>query len=989
MVYLLLELFNYSQMRRIRGELLDPIENELLAALSDLRAQVLYRYDGLLLATFSRERYENPGTTLQAAVASKEILQRSEADIEGFNVLIDEHGEAPAEEIALALRGRLLTVGRDGEIWIGPGVAQKFEHLASTEQESGGVRFIGWKTERLDTRGELEVFCTRPEQEVSLAALIKDMINAEHRPRLLTVHANPLNMAHITVDHAIEQAAGGGAVVVRVTCRSSDSDPYLPFLRAIGNEFLEEADRFLDRNELDRWNTVRTLYPRIVKDPTGTLVCDRYAQDASRLFRLYLKALIRKTARHGLSFFLVCNDLSKFPAQSHPFLASLVEDELGEPGSLAVVISSDSRIPGPISAFVRTEYTIPSLSLPEVRERVARIVPEDGSGYHRAVKRLYLTTKGFVLPMFHGVKAYREDISCAEDGPAADLMDEIIAWIDRALPGCARLLYAVNLSNGILSPAEVIEFFRQSEGDLPVDTTAGTLVSLGLVQDPVTGGMWYPDLEERLRLKLADTEEQIRTAILGHMESLRTEGKLEPSVRPVLLIAAGGDHARALEALDDWLTYRLDRRDTAVIESSMPFVDALLPYLSDDERNRLEEVLFTARLRTALLNAQSDSAEKLMRDPASERYCSGAALLEKARFHAAWGECRQALAFAKKALILYQDAEDNAGEAAAAIELGLVMLLEEKMLDAREYFYIARHAAEQAGRRYDQVRSFTCEALAEFIYGDYSRSLQASLSGYALSEQAGLRQYQLYLTLLIGRTLFELGLYEEASERFLSGAATAEDAALTASLPVFEAWYARTLLYRGNAAGCLEALEGTVPTRESVFFTAEALFELGRNRESVEAAERALAIEIDERSFLPGEFVSWESGYASIENRVFRKRDTGSVLVRLIRALRSYILGKQPETYQEAISELHSLTRTERLSEFDPYNPIYYFFYAEILPRQRDHSIDDRLTVLGKAAKYMQERMSRIEDSIDKVRYLTKNVWNGRLYTESKENNLV
>lgn len=988
MVYLLLELFNYSQMRRIRGELLDSIESELITALSDLRAQVLFRYDGLLLATFTRDGYENPGTTLQAAAAAKEILQRSEADIEGFNVLIDEHREAPAEEIALALRGRLLTVGQDGQIWIGSEVTQKFEHLAATEQESGCVRFTGWKTERLDARGELEVFCTRSEQEVSLAALIKDMINSGNRPRLLTVHANPLNMAQITADHAIEQAAGGGAMVVRVTCRSSDSDPYLPFLRAIGHEFLEEADQYLGRCDLDGWNMLRALYPRIVKDPTGALVCDRYEQDAPRLFRLYLRALIRKTARLGLSFFLVCNDLSKFPAPSHPYLASLVADELGEPGALAVVISSDSRIPGPISAFVRTEYTIPSFSLPEVRERVARIVP-DGSGHHHAVKRLYLTTKGFVLPMFHGVKSYRPEPAGTQAEPAVDLMDEIIAWIDRSLPGCIRLLHAMNLSNDILSPAEVIEFFHRAGWDVPVEITPGALTSLGLIQDPVTGGMWYPDLEERLSFRLAEDEEVVRSTLLEYMESMRAEGKLEPSVRPVLLLAACGTPARGLEALDDWITYRLDRRDTAAIESSMPFIDALLPYLSADERSRLDEILFTVHLRTALINAQSDRAEKLMSDPAAERYCSGAALLEKARFHAAWGECRPALSFAKKALIMYQDAENDAGEAAAAIELGLVMLLEEKLLDAREYFYIARHAAERAGERYAQVRSFACEALAEFIYGDYSRSLQASRSGYALSEQAGLRQYQLYLTLLIGRALFELGLYAEASDRFLSGTATAEGSALTASLPVFEAWHARTLLYRGDAAGCLEALDGTVPTRESLFFTVEALYELGRDRDAVEAADRALSIEIDERSFLPGEYIPWESGFASIENRVFRKRDTSCVLVRLIRALRSYMLGKDPETYQEAISELHSLTRAERLSEFDPYNPIYYFFYADILPRQRDLSIDDRLTVLSKAVKYMQERMSRIDDTLDKARYLTKNIWNTRLYAESKENNLV
>ena len=334
---------------------------------------------------------------------------------------------------------------------------------------------------------------------------------------------------------------------------------------------------------------------------------------------------------------------------------------------------------------------------------------------------------------------------------------------------------------------------------------------------------------------------------------------------------------------------------------------------------------------------------------------------------------------------------DPVGEAKAGIEIGLAMLAEEKLLEAHEYFAIAGRAAEKTGGRavLEQVRSATFESIALFIYGNYTAALQFAELFYRTAEENGIRQYQLFLSFLTGRIYFELGFYETAELKFSAGRALAQTYDMPDAVRVLSSWHARAVLYGGEADSCAELLEKLDESPEVLFFRAEAYAELGQRDKALEMSERALVYQERERKILPGEYFPWDNGFESVENRAFRRQKGNEVLFRLIRALRSYLRARTVEGYETAVNELYSLTRNDRLSEYDPYNCIYFFYYSEILPRDRDHTRDDRLTVLSKAVKYMQERMSRIEGTADKVAYMNRNIWNARLYRESKANNLV
>ena len=140
----------------------------------------------------------------------------------------------------------------------------------------------------------------------------------------------------------------------------------------------------------------------------------------------------------------------------------------------------------------------------------------------------------------------------------------------------------------------------------------------------------------------------------------------------------------------------------------------------------------------------------------------------------------------------------------------------------------------------------------------------------------------------------------------------------------------------------------------------------------------------------PGERVSWESGFASVEERCSLLRRDGGTLLRLIRGFRAYLTGLDGRP-EQASRELYRITRVERVSEVDPYLPLYGYWYASTLPEENEavKGSDHRLTVLNKAMKQLQQRSSRIENARDRWQLMSANYWNARLLEEAKARRLV
>ena len=83
------------------------------------------------------------------------------------------------------------------------------------------------------------------------------------------------------------------------------------------------------------------------------------------------------------------------------------------------------------------------------------------------------------------------------------------------------------------------------------------------------------------------------------------------------------------------------------------------------------------------------------------------------------------------------------------------------------------------------------------------------------------------------------------------------------------------------------------------------------------------------------------------------------------------------------------LTREDRLSEIDPNNGYYYYLHALTFPEYSGAEAVDRLTLLSKALRHIQQTASHIDNPKHRQMYLSDNYWNSGLMNEGRAHKLI
>jgi tetratricopeptide (TPR) repeat protein len=406
----------------------------------------------------------------------------------------------------------------------------------------------------------------------------------------------------------------------------------------------------------------------------------------------------------------------------------------------------------------------------------------------------------------------------------------------------------------------------------------------------------------------------------------------------------------------------------------------------------MQAVISADRLRLALLEGNAQVAERTRR--ASERavdaelcdVAAGDLAVEKARFSFQQGPSQEAIAMLKRAILVYQELDDQAGLARANLDFGLILLAQEDLLGAREYFLLASRSAGNSPDVFEQMRARVLMLVCDFVYGNLSRSLAQADELDERAAATAMREIQLFAELARGRIAFELGRYAEASDVFSRGRSRARLYAMHEPGSVMERWLARSLIYDGRVKRGVEILRDRHRGAESCFFLAEGLLRAGEHGEAIAMLEDGL--EAGESDPDPLEGVSWSTGFAPFEDRAIGVVTGSKVLKHQMMALRGYLFAESGRP-ADGVQEMHRLTRELRISEIDPYNRIYFYLYSLILPESGELNVEDRSTVLGKAVRFIQQRTSRMDEYTHKTDYLRLNYWNSKLMSHAQTHNLV
>jgi hypothetical protein len=508
----------------------------------------------------------------------------------------------------------------------------------------------------------------------------------------------------------------------------------------------------------------------------------------------------------------------------------------------------------------------------------------------------------------------------------------------------------------------------------------------------------FPEFRRKLEELLGGEAARVRNAFITHLVSLWESGRYR---HPVLLFSFLARHGRtdlALRILPLIIRRKLDENDVA---GARAFLDPRAILFSapptPEEGRELAALTAVGRLRAALLDEEADTADDAQAE--AQRAVSaesaprlrGEMHVERAKFLLSTGSAAAALEELKRGLLFSQETGGGGGgdrgERLCYLWLGVTMLADGRLRDAAEYLGLSQRLCHEVGDTPGGLWTQIYLAICRFVEGAYTRCLSEIERGFGMARAAYRREVELFLLFLKARILFQVGSYEECSLCLQACLCTATLYSMDDAMPVLRAWLGRTLVHRGERDAGIRLLETLDQTREVLLFQAEgALFSGGLENASL-YVERALGLP-DALRFSRPEVLPWRDGLAGVEGRCFRLGRGDAFLRRTLLALRAYLLGVRGFS-DEGIRELRQLTRGEKTVEEDPAVAWCNYLYSRVLPETASEEVDDKLTILAKALKILQERASRIDAPAERSSFLWQNTWNRMIMEEARERKLV
>jgi tetratricopeptide (TPR) repeat protein len=989
------ELHGLTQLERLNPSLVDDVQRQCIAAIEIQGGTFVESSHLLQLFRFHNARPEDHNAVVECIEQVIGILKGRESELAGWNLYID-YIQARDDEVAAIITDQLALVSEDDCAWLGDDAYSLIGRYLQIEEVQFGRRLYR-RVLRSESSGSLPSGTV--EQLAASAAAVDGILDLLDPNEMLSgailVHSEDMFAARVNATAALTKLSGESHTVGWLEFEPrEDSGGYGPLVSSLNELHLHETRFWLSEAEQAVWDErVATLH-FLMHPHTNLCLPDRLSVDLICTLEHYLAAYVRRTEAALSPPVLLCHAIDRWPSASVDAFASLLtrfEESADQRPPLVLATASTASVPSALRSLVRHKYRIPRLTTTQIREAADGL--GGANGHTVNWERAYRITAHRSDSVLHYLMDSRYWDRLPE-GELADVTPQALAWhvvasLDRDIQ---EAFLAICYVGRLLRTDDLLELLT----DLGIDRVRVTAVitrlrSLGIIQH---GGQIVPTFPEhlsRLEIELAESGQTVFQRVARGCDRLLEDGRL--IVTEEMLKRFGGfENGVHVPRLYHMLVSRLlDERQLA--ESHRMLYDAV-PTNSPVKSAKLcmQAVLYTNRLRLALLQSNLQEAERVRSaaeriDPVQEcGFVEGDLTLERSRLCARIGTGRETLTLIKRAIMIYQDRDDKAGLARGNLDFGLVLLAQEDVLEAREYFQLAKKMAAASGDLFEQIRADVLQMTSTFIHGNFSRVFSQARDLAARTSKAGMREIQLFCELVTGRSHFELGRYEDAAASFERGRSRARFYGWKAPGDLFRRWLARSLIYDSRTRRGMKMLGDEPEGRESCFFLGEAWLRIGDHGKAIDALDRAMELPADPRSSV--EAIAWNTGYAGLEDRAIGVFDGIRVIDHQILALRGYVLAESGRL-EEGVQEMHRLTREVPVSEIDPFNRLYYYLYSSILPESGDLNIEDRNTVLGRAVRYIQERTSRLDEYTHKTDFLKRNYWNNRLMSHAQSSNLV
>jgi tetratricopeptide (TPR) repeat protein len=1024
MVYVLAELRNYRQLARLRAASLPGLEEGLAAALGPGVERPVELGPGIWASALGAEEEINVAGAAAAAMRVLAFLASRRGSLFGFSVLIA--GLPAASASARTARALQLLAGADQEeqLWLASESAALFAEALSFTSDGLLCRVTGTRqpAARDGLPGGLRPWIREPLVTRALDAL-SARLNGEEQREVLWVHGPAgVGKRALVGEVAARLARDPRVPALRLRTIFKRRSPLHPFLSSLLPSVLERAPARLQGPERPVWDEVGGLLSWL-HDPAASEargepapLPDRILDDFSLAYGLYLIAWTRMAEEALQPAILVCEGLDAWHPAARRVLERLLDGLLARPGFLPIVVCeqppSEKDLPGftvrplPVHPLGKREIralardSFDGLELSEALAR--RLRRRSGGRYVSAVSYLQYLARTGAIVREPGVPAR---LSSREE-PVVPSNPLSVSWfLIRSLQDeTFLLLYALHLSGGLLDRQGFLSFLGEAGFD-PAGCMRALdgLLASGLITDERDLIPRFPGLRRKLEELLGPEGASLRERFVSHMNGLWTAGRYRHPVLLFTFLARNGRTDLAVRLLPDIIRRKLDESDPAGARAfcDLRALEFAVPPTPDQARD-LAAVTAMGRLRAALLLSDAEAADAAQAD--ARRCVAGDAPpelrgelhTERARYHLFKGDATAALDELKRGLIVFQDARESRpgapangrAERACYLWLGATMLAEGRLGEAVEYLGLSQRLCHEVSDDAGTLWTMAYLAVCHYIDGRSTQAMAALDQGLGKARALYRRELELALQFMRARTLFVTGSYEECGLCLQSCLCLATLYSMDETLPVLRAWLGRTFVHAGDIPSGTRLLDSLPEqTREVLLFQAEGALFAGGLENASRYVERALGLPPETR-FPPPERAPWWNGQAGMEGRCFHLSRGDALLQRTLTGLRAYLLGLRGFRAQ-AIKDLHQLTRGPRAVEDDPGFYWLHYLYAQVLPETGSEEVDDKVTVLSKSLKGLQERASRIEAPAERSSFLWRNRWNRMIMDEARARKLA
>jgi hypothetical protein len=1022
MVYVIAELRNYRQLARLRADGLANLEAALAAALGSFSPPVRSG-PGIWCSELGQGEDMDAAAAAAAVHRIRGMLVSRRSELFGFSVIVAPllGGTEGARSVRVL---KLLECAEDDEqLWVAPESAALFADFFSFETSGPLYRVIAMR--QAAAGGEERPAAARAWTREALVNRALDIIsprlNLGEGREILWVHGpSGVGKTALLGELAGRLLRPGSVPTLRTRTIFKRRSPLHPFLASLVPSILAGVSSRLRGPERAAWDDVGPLLSWLQDPAAGRAdphpLPDRILDDFFLGYRLYLLAWIRMAADALSPALFLCEGIDGYHPASRQIIARLFDDLLSNPGFVPVVSSASapslSDLPGcdlrPLFVHplgkreIRSlaQHLFPGLSIPEALTR--RLRRRSGGLYVSVVSYLqYLSRTGRIRATANG----HEWSNSAEDEPPLPANPLSVSWflIRTLRDDTFLLLYGLYLAGGLLDRQGFLSFLTEAGFDASaVGRSLSDLLASGLMTDERDLIPRFPALRRKLEDLLGREGVALRQRFISHMTELWESGRYRHPVLLFIFLARSGSTESALRILPEIIRRKLDECDPA---GAAAFCDPCALEFSvppnAEQAKDLAAVSALGKLRAALQERNEEAAEAAQAEAkklaAGDLGLSlrGEVLIERAKYFLSGGNAAAALDELKRSLLLYQESRGEStespverGERACYLWLGATMLAEGRLGESVEYLALSQRLCHEAHDSPGMLWTLTYLAGSLFIDGRFTQCLTVIEQGLNEARKLFRREVELFLLFLRARTRFQVGEYDECSVDLQSCLCSATLYSLHDALPVLRAWLGRTLLHKDEHVSGTRLLESlSKQTREVLLFQAEGCLFSGALENATLYIERALALSTESRFPAP-EGITWQDGFSPVEGRCFKLSRGSALLQRTLLGMRAYLLGLRgfPD---EAIRELHGLTRGQKSLEEDPRAAWFNYLYSQVLPEAGSDEVDDKVTVLSKSLKTLQERASRIDAPGERSSFLWRSRWNRMIMEEARNRKLV